>query len=225
MINNSSQDRIAARAKVTEAKARKLARKQAEFSTNNPGLVDELRKLMSWNSFANSLMQTYSRYGAMSDDQTAAAWNMIYKLEEKDREKAKVLATAKSQPVPVPTTDYSRIKQMFDAAVVAGLKWPKFRAGELTLKLAGSLSRNPGAIYVEFNGAYCGKIQDNRLVAGREAPGNLEELLRPIAEDPLKAAQLHGVQTGRCSCCGAELTNKESVALGIGPICRGKWGF
>lgn len=41
----------------------------------------------------------------------------------------------------------------------------------------------------------------------------------------MAAAKMHGQQTGICSCCNAELTNPESIALGIGPICREKWGF
>lgn len=31
--------------------------------------------------------------------------------------------------------------------------------------------------------------------------------------------------TGRCSCCGRELTDPTRVAMGIGPICAEKWGF
>ena len=33
------------------------------------------------------------------------------------------------------------------------------------------------------------------------------------------------LKTGNCSCCGRHLENKESVELGIGPICRSKWGL
>jgi len=43
------------------------------------------------------------------------------------------------------------------------------------------------------------------------------------ATDPLAAAIAYGRETG--SCCGRELTNKVSIDLGIGPICREKWGL
>jgi hypothetical protein len=45
------------------------------------------------------------------------------------------------------------------------------------------------------------------------------------AANPLEAARLHGQRTGSCSCCGRELTNAESIALGIGPICRERFGW
>ena len=34
-----------------------------------------------------------------------------------------------------------------------------------------------------------------------------------------------GVRFGICCRCGAELTNEESIELGIGPICREKMGW
>ena len=49
--------------------------------------------------------------------------------------------------------------------------------------------------------------------------------VQSVAADPYAAAQLYGQQTGRCSCCGKELTNKLSIELGIGPICREKFGL
>ena len=45
------------------------------------------------------------------------------------------------------------------------------------------------------------------------------------ATDPLAAAIAYGRETGSCSCCGRELTNKVSIDLGIRPICREKWGL
>jgi hypothetical protein len=52
-----------------------------------------------------------------------------------------------------------------------------------------------------------------------------EAQLLAIAADPLAAAVAHGKATGVCSCCSRELTNKVSIELGIGPICRAKWGL
>ena len=53
----------------------------------------------------------------------------------------------------------------------------------------------------------------------------LIDMLENVAEDPFKAAQLHGMETGSCACCGRELTNKNSIRLGIGPICATKFGW
>lgn len=39
----------------------------------------------------------------------------------------------------------------------------------------------------------------------------------------VEQAQAFGHAFGICCCCGRMLSNDESVALGIGPICRKKW--
>jgi hypothetical protein len=46
-----------------------------------------------------------------------------------------------------------------------------------------------------------------------------------IAADPRGAAIDYGRETGICACCGRTLTNKESIDLGIGPICLDRWGL
>ena len=50
-------------------------------------------------------------------------------------------------------------------------------------------------------------------------------ILEDVSEDPMKAARLYGQQTGQCCCCGRELTRKDSIALGIGPICAERYGW
>lgn len=54
---------------------------------------------------------------------------------------------------------------------------------------------------------------------------NLIEAVQSAAADPYAAAKLYGMNTGTCSCCGRELTNSLSIQLGIGPICREKFGL
>lgn len=51
------------------------------------------------------------------------------------------------------------------------------------------------------------------------------EVLGLIAEDPKGAAQRYGHELGKCGICGRTLTNEESRALGIGPVCAGKHGW
>lgn len=70
---------------------------------------------------------------------------------------------------------------------------------------------------------YLGKVTPNRLDS--RIPDSVKETLIAAAADPLTAAIRYGRETGSCSCCGKELTNKESIHLGIGPICRAKFGL
>jgi uncharacterized protein DUF6011 len=74
------------------------------------------------------------------------------------------------------------------------------------------------------------KISDDRIKLGSQRPGQKyqgqhEENLRKIANDPLAAAQLYGRLIGECGICGRTLTDPDSIALGIGPICAEKLGM
>ena len=50
------------------------------------------------------------------------------------------------------------------------------------------------------------------------------EVLRVTDKAYMLKLQATGKPTANCSCCGIALTNDLSIALGIGPICREKWG-
>jgi len=70
---------------------------------------------------------------------------------------------------------------------------------------------------------YLGKVTPNRLDS--RIPDDIKEVLLEAAGDPLTAAIRYGKETGACSCCGRDLTNPDSIAAGIGPICREKYGL
>ena len=109
-------------------------------------------------------------------------------------------------------------------------------AGKITLRFVGaSVSSviqgpNVGCLYVKDGGAYMGKITqagEFRPAYGVD-PSGVIEALAEAQKDPTAAAIAYGRETGSCSCCGRELTNEVSIALGIGPICLermgGAWG-
>jgi hypothetical protein len=50
-------------------------------------------------------------------------------------------------------------------------------------------------------------------------------VIRRIAEDPTGAASMFGHEFGRCGVCGRGLTNDDSRARGIGPVCAGNLGL
>lgn len=45
-----------------------------------------------------------------------------------------------------------------------------------------------------------------------------------LISSPLQYSKAYGRKTGVCGVCHATLTNPESIELGIGPICREKFG-
>ena len=52
-----------------------------------------------------------------------------------------------------------------------------------------------------------------------------EGILARIAEDPAAASARYGREIGACGVCGRRLTNDDSRAAGIGPVCASKMGW
>lgn len=50
------------------------------------------------------------------------------------------------------------------------------------------------------------------------------KVLDAIMEDPETAMIMYGMKLGVCGVCGKTLTNPDSIANGIGPICMNKMG-
>lgn len=164
-------------------------------------LITRLKEISSWNSFAASLVQQSATRG-LTQRQIDAAERMLGQR-------------AKSGKV-----DLTHIMDMFE---YQGSKRAKFYADGLVI----STSRYPNVLYVVEidNDVYQGKIDNGEFKAVADANPTTITRLQNIAKDPLAAAVAYGKATGICSCCGRELTNAVSIELGIGPICRNKWGF
>ena len=80
-------------------------------------------------------------------------------------------------------------------------------------------------IYVKCAGTYIGKIAAGLWCPTRECLPIYTSGLVQINRDVPAAVAEHGRKTGECGCCGRELTNAESIARGIGPICAERFGF
>lgn len=50
-------------------------------------------------------------------------------------------------------------------------------------------------------------------------------VLASVAQDPRAASLRYGVELGSCGVCGRELTDAESRAAGIGPVCASRTGW
>jgi hypothetical protein len=124
------------------------------------------------------------------------------------------------------TVDLQRIRDMFEAAVASGHRKPVYRAEGLIINRAPSNGTNPGALYVKAADTkdYLGKVMGVTFMPTRNG-GDAHTALALIAADPMAAAVRYGQRTGVCACCGRKLTNADSVTLGIGPICKTKWGL
>lgn len=211
--------RAQARVSAAKRKAEKIRAGIAAFEEQHPEMFKELKSaylVHEGNGFVLSLADQLFTRGGLTENQIAA-WK---------RGKDKLAAMKAEREASATETDLSGIIEMFNAARESGYKSPKYRAEGLVISRAADHSRNPGALYVKNDeGEYLGKVVESRFFPIRTAPTETADTLQLISKDPKSAAIRWGQKTGRCSCCGRELTNHTSIEMGIGPICAEKWGF
>ena len=195
-------------------KARQMApQNKVKFEEANPGLIDALRELISWNSFAASLVEQFDDRGSLSEKQTGAAVAMLMKVKANKANRAEA-----------PTVDLSNVVAMFNKAHEA-IKTPKFRFEDLVISRAPDTGANAGALYVKVDGEYAGKVKEGKWFGLRSAPQDTLSKLQQIAESPLDSAVAYGRKTGNCAMCGRDLTKHESIERGVGPICAERFGL
>ena len=218
-----------------KADALAMFEKGADWLNANPDvkeyLKDEAAKDNQYAGFSKSMLEALYKYGHLTPKQEAAVrGGMARKAGWAEKNKAanaeRDARTADAE------LDLTGLLTAFAAAVASGLKAPKLTVGNLRITRAKDNSRNPGHLYVNLNApdyedrTYLGKINPaGEFFAGRDCTDEIFNDVKKLSGDVLAAAQAHGALTGSCSMCNRELTNEESVRLGIGPICRGKWGL
>lgn len=219
----SKAERLKAKASRDKRKANKREAAR-EANEAHEGLLEALGAMTDWNDFARSLFEQHLAGKAWSDKQVAAAKRMVAKVEANRAAKAEAKANA-------PEVDLSPIAAIFDNAIANGHKKPMYRADGLRIKPGknGALyvmteARTEYGAYGEQPG-YEGKIVEGKFHRVRATADDTLPKLQTIAENPFEAAVRYGRRTGTCACCGRELTNAVSIQLGIGPICREKWGL
>jgi galactokinase/mevalonate kinase-like predicted kinase len=190
-----------------------LSLKFGSQSEEHEKIFHALREIMSWNSFAQSLVEQIINKGSLSEKQMFAASAMLMKIKNNKEERQRNIVSI----------DLSNVKKIFDKAHEA-IKNPKFRVDNMVLSRAPDNGRNAGAIYVKVDGEYAGKVTGGYWLPFKAPEGTLEKL-QEIAKDPLGSAVAYGKRTGNCSACGRDLTNHGSIEKGIGPICAERWGL
>lgn len=212
--------RIVAAAKAKITRQQNLENKIVNFIEEHEAEYNFIKKNAEWSDFYRSMFDAVNTYGQLSEKQLIAVQNGITKAAAKREEKQKQRNEKMGGEVNV-----SAIEKLFDNARESGLKKLAFRTEGMKISAAKETSRNPGALYVEHNGVYSGKIIGGQFIPNYAAKEDTLAAILDIATNPLEKARFYGRETGICSCCGRELTDPISVANGIGPICENKWGF
>jgi hypothetical protein len=169
--------------------------------------------------FATEMLAKLLQYGELSVNQLNGCLKCVAAREAK---RAEWQAKRAAEQATAPKLD--KLTAAFDRAIANKAK-ARLYFGSVTVSPAKANSANPGALYVKDGETYLGKIVDGRFLASRDCTDAVKATVLELLADPAKAAIKYGKELIRCCCCGAELDNKLSRELGIGPICREKWGF
>lgn len=144
----------------------------------------------------------------------------------------------KNEQISLPASSANNIFALFDKAKES-LKWPKIRfqdeAGtKIVISMAGPKATIPGSLNVTDGGSYgVGKFyarirRESNIPSVQYYPAatsEIKSLIDTILSDPLGVAKMVGLKYSNCCFCGLELTNKNSLTVGYGPICAEKWGL
>ena len=160
----------------------------------------------------------------------ARKWN---KLSASQYAWAHKLAQDNVKVAPVKSNEPSQFEALFNAFEAAKSKGAK----RLTLRFDGvnvKPNRDNTALWVTSQSEtemgdyglkpkYLGKVTPNGCDS--RLSDDVKATIMAAANDPLNAAIRYGKVSGECSCCGRELTRKDSIKRGIGPICAEKFGW
>jgi len=224
-FKTSPETRAAARQRTAVAKAGVVADHQAELKWLSDTLTRRDRLPEGYATMLADFQTRLLAGHALSDNQMAVIAKGMARSAQWAQERQQ---KASEQAVALDVTAIRAVLQTRKKVMVA----------LFTFSLAPAHGNNPGAIYVKDNGQYVGKIPAgaSTFAPGRDfdqsrLPALVEAMADPAAAvkaDAARRAQLlleDPAMTIPCGCCGLTLSNPESIARGIGPICAGKWGF
>lgn len=167
-------------------------------------------------TFAQSLVQQ-ARFRGLS----AKQWAWVHKL---------AMEMIAPPPAPVATVVVGGLQKITEMLQTAAhnLKWPRivYRGVRLSLAKAADTVN-----VTSDERAFAARTFYGRITPGGSfqptrscAPG-VAETLADLATDPASKTAAEGKRTGACCFCGRELSTKESLHVGYGPVCAEKYGL
>jgi hypothetical protein len=206
------------------AKADAQAVKVQAWKEANPAEAAWMEASAPRFEFARSMLDALNKFGHLTERQMET----VQRLTVQDAERQAVRAVEQAtRAETAPVVSVEAIEVAFNNAKQAGVKFPKLRLDTFVFSPAGENSKNAGAIYIKSkgDGVYLGKVMGGRLFTSRDCTTEASERITAVASDPKQAAVAYGMKFGACSVCGRALTDSDSVARGIGPICAENYGF
>lgn len=107
---------------------------------------------------------------------------------------------------------------------------PKVEPGRYALRDVDGYKNEVAFFKVDrpIEGRWAGQTFVKQYRSDEELPvrgDGARKVLELIAQDPKSAMILYGTETSKCGHCGRRLTDDESRARGIGPVCAEKMGW
>ena len=224
----SPEDREKARQKRVD---RKNAKAQKSYDAFKEAHGEEAFKYLftqayvEHSEFFKSLLDQLSKGRTLSEKQVGAITRSMAREEEYK------VAKEKAKEPKASDIDLSEIITKLNGAINKGkLSKPKLTLMSsceipFTFTLAPEHGNNSGYVYVKKSREYFGKISPEGEFFGYKTPENeLEALVNTITHSS-EAVVRYGRVTGKCGVCSRQLTRKDSITRGIGPICADKYGF
>lgn len=227
VFKTSPEAREAARnaaKRLRQQKAETLRANAQAWLEANPAEGEWLRQPITGSfTFHADMLSALFQYGSFTEKQEASVRKATASAAVR---RAQWAAEKAAREEGAATLTLDKIRAGFDSAS-KHLKRPKLRIADIEFSLAPASGRNAGCIYVKrADDTYLGKITpEDKFITSRDCTATDSATVARVAADPAAAATAHGHEYGQCSCCGRELTNPESVARGIGPICAERWGW
>lgn len=226
-FRTSAADRQQNRQRAAERKVRQANEALEAFKQQFPAEHQWMVEAAPRFEFAAKMLDAVQRFGSLTENQLGA----VQRCVSRDAERAAQRAAQRAQQDVDNALDVTIVREALQNR-------KKFMVAMFTFSLAAPTGANPGAIYVKDSGQYIGKIpagtstfrpvrefDATRLPALREVMANPGEAARADAARRAKMLLEDDTLEVPCGCCGILLTNPESRARGIGPICASKWGF
>ena len=179
------------------------------------------------NDFANSLLTFYINKGRLSEKQLFHAVKNQKKMLEMEAQQETETADNQEEIAKEKAFKYEKIRNFMNS--IKGLKNPSIQYKNLRIKLT-THARNTAYVGICWidRGAFgtgIGKIMGDGTLQKWTRKGFTDEderHLKELESNPLEQLKIVGRELGVCLICGRELSNDESIEIGIGPICLGR---
>lgn len=223
-FKTSPEHRAGMRAKAQAKKVAKIAAKQQERAEQAAAFLAANQDIAQWLDqagdfgFAVSMRSALAQWGSLTANQAAACRRLAEKRAQATTERAARENNAQ-------TVNAEALEAAF-AKAAASSKRVALWIGSVRIAPAKPGSKWEGSLYVVDRGtdSYLGRVTAGKFVPSRDGSAREAEMLA-ILQDPKAAAVKHGKLTGSCSVCNRTLTDADSVAAGIGPICATRMGW